>query len=291
MVAVGVSRYKTPELNLDFSAADATLFANALGRGTAATRTVRAATLTDDLVTRENIMAALGVLAGGSKASLPRRLAGTLAALDAAKPEDAVLLFFSGHGRTRQGHFYFLPYDTTGSDGLDFSDADLEQGLERIDAESIGVIVDACSSGAALNVDDPRLGPLNQHGLQRLAYDKGVFFLTSSQTFQQAREYGQFGHGILTYVTVVEGLEQRLADREPRDGAVDLAGDVSVCCGSRAGTRAPEIRDSVAKHSNAATDVTARRRTATCDRIGTSVRQASAILKTRRWTPTPLDDG
>ena len=75
VVAVGVSRYKTPELNLDFSAADATLFANALGRGTAATRTVRAATLTDDLVTRENIMAALGVLAGGSKASLPRRLA------------------------------------------------------------------------------------------------------------------------------------------------------------------------------------------------------------------------
>ena len=70
-------------------------------------------------------------------------------------------------------------------------------------------------------MDDPRLGPLNQHGLQRLAYDKGVFFLTSSQTFQQAREYGQFGHGILTYVTVVEGLEQRLADREPRDGAVD----------------------------------------------------------------------
>ncbi len=166
-------------------------------------------------------MAALGVLAGGSKASLPRRLAGTLAALDAAKPEDAVLLFFSGHGRTRQGHFYFLPYNTNGSDGLDFSDADLEQGLERIDAESIGVIVDACSSGGALNVDDPRLGPLNQHGLQRLAYDKGVFFLTSSQTFQQAREYGQFGHGILTYVTVVEGLEQRLADREPRDGAVD----------------------------------------------------------------------
>ena len=223
VLAVGVSRYQSSRVAAGFSGRGCDgLRQRGKSVGDRKEGRPRSHTLTDEIATRENIVAALRVLAGGGKASLPRRLSTTLSSFDAARPEDAVLLFFSGHGRTRDGHFYFLPHDTNETSESDFSDLDLEQNIERIDAEGIGIVFDTCSSGSRAEHDRSTTGAAEPVRLQRLAYDKGVFFLSSSQTYEQAREYGVLGHGLLSYRLIVEGLERGLADREPRDGAVDL---------------------------------------------------------------------
>ena len=111
VVAVGVSRYKTPELNLDFSAATPRhsprpRFAEPPPPG----RSERQRSPTIGSCVRTSWPRRLRWRVG-RKVSPPRRLAGTLAALDAAKPEDAVLLFFSGHWHGR-GKVIFTSFCT-----------------------------------------------------------------------------------------------------------------------------------------------------------------------------------
>jgi len=46
--------------------------------------------------------------------------------------------------------------------------------------------------------------------------------LTAAQSYQAAREATKFGHGFLTYALVEEGLKQGAADREPKNGSIDI---------------------------------------------------------------------
>jgi uncharacterized caspase-like protein len=61
---------------------------------------------------------------------------------------------------------------------------------------------------------------MNSKGLAQLAYEKGMYILTAAQSFQAAQEAARFGHGLLTYALVDEGLKQGAADAEPKDGSV-----------------------------------------------------------------------
>jgi uncharacterized caspase-like protein len=61
---------------------------------------------------------------------------------------------------------------------------------------------------------------MNSKGLAQLAYEKGMYVLTASQSFQAAQEVSQLGHGLLTYALVTEGLDKGDADAEPKDGKV-----------------------------------------------------------------------
>lgn len=81
-------------------------------------------------------------------------------------------------------------------------------------------MIDACNSGQALEAEEMRRGLMNSKGLAQLAYEKGMYVLTASQSFQAAQEVSRIGHGILTYALIVEGLEKGLADFEPKDGQV-----------------------------------------------------------------------
>jgi uncharacterized caspase-like protein len=45
-----------------------------------------------------------------------------------------------------------------------------------------------------------------------------MYILTAAQSYQAALEAAQFGHGLLTYVLVEEGLKTAVADNEPKDG-------------------------------------------------------------------------
>jgi len=57
-------------------------------------------------------------------------------------------------------------------------------------------------------------------GLAQLAYEKGMYVLTASQSYQAALEASQLGHGLLTYALVEEGLGKNEADSEPKDGKI-----------------------------------------------------------------------
>jgi hypothetical protein len=158
----------------------------------------------------------------------------SLEKLKATLPEDAVFIYFAGHGTAQGQRFYLLPHDL-GYEGertrLDaaglhlilehgISDEELERAVEGIDADKFLMVIDACNSGQALEAEEQRRGPMNSKGLAQLAYEKGMYILTAAQSYQAAQEASQLGHGLLTYALVEEGLKQRAADSEPKDGEV-----------------------------------------------------------------------
>ena len=63
---------------------------------------------------------------------------------------------------------------------------------------------------------------MNSKGLAQLAYEKGMYILTATQSYQAAREAARLGHGFLTYALVQEGLKTAVADTQPKDGKVSL---------------------------------------------------------------------
>ena len=71
----------------------------------------------------------------------------------------------------------------------------------------------ARSRGQAAEADELK-------GLAQLAYDKGMYILTASQSYQSAIEVERLGHGILTHVLVEDGLAAGAADYAPADGSI-----------------------------------------------------------------------
>jgi WD40 repeat protein len=223
VVAVGVNQYAINPFfhNLKYAVADAAEFASEVKQQQeqlARYDQVEVVSLTDAAATKANVLGALAQLA------------------KKAQPEDAVLVYFAGHGLAEGGQFYVIPHDiglgsaahpTDERAALDsmlaargVSDRELEQAFEGIDAGQLTMIIDACNSGQALGGEKDGRGPMNSKGLAQLAYDKGMYILTAAQSFQAAQEASQVGHGLLTYALIEEGLKQGTADDEPKDGQI-----------------------------------------------------------------------
>jgi WD40 repeat protein/uncharacterized caspase-like protein len=235
VIAVGVNEYANSQYNLKYAVADAQSFAEELTRQQtkiARFDRVEVVPLLNDQATKANILFALKRLAGAADA--PTLKAGPLDRLKRAEPEDAVIIYFAGHGTAQGQRFYLLPHDLgyTGDRGaLDenglktilshsISDLELEDAVEGLAARSLLMVIDACNSGQALEAEEKRRGPMNSKGLAQLAYEKGMYILTAAQSYQAALEAAQLGHGLLTYALVEEGLKTAIADREPNDGIV-----------------------------------------------------------------------
>jgi WD40 repeat protein len=221
ILAVGVSQYANREYNLDYTTDDATSFASQLKLEQAKRtqyQSVEIKTLLNESATKENILAELKKLAAS------------------AQPEDAVVVYFSGHGKASGDHFYLVPHDLGYSGSRDqlsveglqqvlthsISDLELEEAFRDIDAGQMFMIIDACNSGQALeNKDEPRRGPMNTRGLAQLAYEKGMYILTASQNVEEAFVSERLKHSYLTYALVEEGLKTNAADAD-HNGEVTL---------------------------------------------------------------------
>jgi WD40 repeat protein len=239
ILAVGINQYSNRDFNLRFAVADAELFSDELKRRQerigrfARIEIVR---LLDRLATRANLLAALKRLAGGSSTPLPADAPADLERLKPAQPEDAVIIYFAGHGTAQKPRFYLIPHDLgyqgkrdeMDEDGWrqalasSISDLELEQHLEGVDAGHLLLVIDACKSGQALEAEEKRRGPMNSKGLAQLAYEKGMNILTAAQSYQDALEDSKLGHGYLTYALVVDGIQRMTADARPKDGEVWL---------------------------------------------------------------------
>jgi uncharacterized caspase-like protein len=236
VIAVGVNDYANPQYNLKYAVADAEGFGAEVNRGQAPVgrfERVEVVTLLNDQATKENILSAIRRLAGVAEA--PTLKAGPLDKLKRAEPEDAVIIYFAGHGTAQGQRFYLIPHDLgyTGDrnaineSGLkailshSVSDQELEQAVEGLAAGSLLMVIDACNSGQALEAEEKRRGPMNSKGLAQLAYEKGMYILTAAQSYQAALEAAQLGHGLLTYALVEEGLKGGAADSAPQDGTVN----------------------------------------------------------------------
>jgi WD40 repeat protein/uncharacterized caspase-like protein len=239
VLAVGVNSYANSQYNLKYAVADAKDFGEEfrqqqmkLGRFA----NVEVVSLADKDATKANILLALKKLAGSDSGPAPPGTPSVLQSLHAAQPEDAVVVYFAGHGTAQQNKFFLVPHDLgyQGSrtqldrSALDtilahsISDRELEEAFEQVDAGQILFVIDACNSGQALEAEEKRRGPMNSKGLAQLAYEKGMYILTAAQSYQAALETPQHGHGYLTYALVEEGLKTANADTDPRDGQVTV---------------------------------------------------------------------
>jgi WD40 repeat protein len=221
VLAIGVNQHDYQPLNLRYAVADAQSFAAEIKRQQKSLKHfphVETKLLVDKQATKRNILAALAELA------------------HAAHPEDAVIVYFAGHGTAEGNQFYLIPHDIgyaedspkDPDDGLpellrrSVSDRELERAFEQVDAAQILFVIDACNSGQALEADEKRRGPMNSKGLAQLAYEKGMHVLTAAQGYQAAQEVSKLGHGLLTYVLVEEGLKRSAANAGPHDGRIDM---------------------------------------------------------------------
>ena len=221
VLAVGVNQYANQNYNLKYAVADAEDFAAEVKRQQESLKRyakVEVIPLADGRATKANIIEKLAELA------------------KQVQPEDAVIVFFAGHGTAQGNQFYLIPHDL-GYDGPrenlsavglktilehSISDRDLEKLFEGIDAGQLLLVIDACNSGQALEAEEKRRGPMNSKGLAQLAYEKGMYVMTASQSYQAALEAERFGHGFLTYALVEEGLKKGAADHEPKNGTIDI---------------------------------------------------------------------
>jgi len=253
VLAFGVNEYANPQFNLKYARPDATAFADetrAQGAKLDAFERVEMVSLLDGEATKANFMAALNRLATG--ADVPAGASPELARLQRAQPEDAVTIYFAGHGTAKGPRFYLVPHDlgytgpraSVGAESVaailshSVSDLEIEAAVEGLDASRVLLVIDACNSGQALEAEERRRGPMNSKGLAQLAYEKGMFILTAAQSYQAALETAQLGHGYLTYALVEDGIKKGLADRRAKDGEITVREWFDY-----ATDRVPEIQD------------------------------------------------
>jgi WD40 repeat protein/uncharacterized caspase-like protein len=212
ILSVGVNRYSNRDYDLKYAVADAEDFSAEVKHQQEMLRhyeKVEVISLFDAEATKTNIRQKLEQLA------------------IRAQPEDAVIVYFAGHGTAHGNQFYLLPHDL-GYQGQraklnekslqtilthSISNLELEEIFEGADAGQFLLVIDACNSGQALEAEEKRRGPMNSKGLAQLAYEKGMYILTAAQSYQSAQELSELGHGLLTFVLVEEGLKEGKAEK------------------------------------------------------------------------------
>lgn len=245
VVTIGIDAYDDPRLRLRFAARDADLIATRLAALPGLMPgDVHVTALTAPVAVRGNsrrlskdvIAAALGILAGAPRAPLVEMLrkAGfdSASALDAARPDDIVIIAYAGHGwADKTGNFFLIPSDARAIDPAAPTDTsrfvsaiDLSNWLRGVDAGEIALIIDACNSAASVDSAGFKPGPMGDANLGQLAFDKGIRILAATQNADVALEDEKLGHGLLTWALAAEGIGADGFGRADldNDGAITL---------------------------------------------------------------------
>lgn len=239
VIAIGIDAYDDPALRLNFAANDGQAMLARLR--TIPGYAVHPIDLTaarggapgTRRVTRELLEIVLSTLAGGDPGVARAYLADAGfdgAALDVARPDDLVIVTYSGHGHTdAQGNFFLVPSDaaidpTTGEPaaaGL-LSAANLAVYLGAVNAGEIALVIDACRSAASVAAHGFKPGPMGDPGLGQVAFDKGIRILAASQADDVALESDRLRQGLLTYALAREGLGSGAPADLDHDGRITL---------------------------------------------------------------------
>ncbi|MEH2567736.1 hypothetical protein V1289_007363 [Bradyrhizobium sp. AZCC 2289] len=187
VMAVGVNDYYDSRLRLSYAVPDATAIVEGFRKaGTGLYAAVDVTTVLDKDVTIANLDKVFTEL--GKK----------------AQPRDVFVFFLAGHGKTKNGRYYFLPRDFRYEDEDSIEKAGMDQDkfqawFAKIPARKSILLYDTCESGSLTGTKargsdiDERLGALN-----RMTRATGRTFLTATTDDAPAME-GYRGHGVFTY--------------------------------------------------------------------------------------------
>lgn len=208
VLAVGVSHYASPDLDLEFADVDARAIGAQLQQAArrGPYREVHTLVLTDAEVTRESM------------------LEGFSRFLGQAGPDDVAVLFVAGHGvrDLASGSYYFLPYpataDTLLADGLRMSDFDESLRILRRNVRAVIVMLDTCHAGS---LGIPAAAAVSADEMARqMTAGEGFFLLAASKPGEESKERTALKHGAFTYA-VLEGIEGQ-ADADA-DGVLSVS--------------------------------------------------------------------
>ena len=191
-VVVGVNKYAEESLNLNFARPDASRLADLFERrGKSLYRDIHVTRLLDEQATRPAIRQALKQVS------------------QQAQAQDTFLLFVSGHGTMVNQRYFFLPHEFRFDAGDDKASAarqgvaadDLGELLNAIPALKRMLVFDTCNSGAVIAKEGGlQRNPFAFRGaVERLGRSNGSFIIAAAAANQEATEFNQLGHGVLTY--------------------------------------------------------------------------------------------
>jgi ankyrin repeat protein len=202
---IGTSDYAGNNIDLKYASDDAEAFSTALETG--ASR----------LFGNNNVH--IMTLATGFEKQEPTmvNILKCFSTLTDAKPEDVIVVYFSGHGVNfggQDGSFYYLTMEANESDANYLKDPytrktktlscqDIATCLNQIPSRKKVLIFDACSSGKAADMMYASLIkeiPSSQKRALEFTQDAtGCYIIASSATNTASYENPRYGHGLLTY--------------------------------------------------------------------------------------------
>lgn len=190
IVTAGINTYKNPALNLNYAEPDARGIADFFRQGTSKLfKDVDIRELYNEQATKPAIVSQLGRLQNSN-------------------PQDVVLIYLAGHGENINDKWYFIPYELTYPERNDevtskgISSDELKDYIDKIKAQKILVLIDACKSGGVLVAFR---GFEDRKALSQLSRSTGVHIVAASTKNQFAAEVQELGHGVFTY-TLLQGL-------------------------------------------------------------------------------------
>ncbi|MBI5787979.1 MAG: caspase family protein [Candidatus Schekmanbacteria bacterium] len=215
-VVVGISKYKDKSMSLEFADEDARSFYDFL------------LSQYEGRIKKENVMCLLN-----EEATYENIRRGLRSFLGKATKNDVVLIYFAGHGGPEPGRvdeLYLVPYD---ADRATITDKGIPMDevartiKDRIYAERVVLIADACHSGGLTGKNDTRapqeLAALSSRFFSKLAENTGKIIITASDSKELSQEGKQFGggHGAFTHY-LLEGLKGAADGRVEQDGIVTV---------------------------------------------------------------------
>ena len=215
VLAIGVNEYKNASMNLNYGKPDAESFVETVQqKGSSIFKSINVTTLYDGKANKKNVEKAFQEI------------------IKKAKPEDAFLFFYAGHGvmsepmEGKEEDFYMALHDVVrlygDNEGLEKNGISADQitGLSKqIKARKQMIVLDACQSGGAVETFSMR-GATEQKAILQLARSAGLVVMASTGTEQYATEFQALGHGVFTYA-LLQGM-QGGADGGLKDGKITV---------------------------------------------------------------------
>ncbi len=200
LLTIGISRYRDPELNLEFAANDAKIFHETLMR-MGKFRSNPVYPLIDSEATRENIKSAI-----------------TEWLQNNAHENDLIVIYFSGHGGhtpDRNGDEedgqdeYIIPYDfIEHSKSNKILDDEFAQWVKNLPSQRIVIVFDCCFAGGGAKIKSPWVDEIKSEVrtddfvkdiTRELPKEKEVAFLASSSENQYSIEHPSLQQSVFTY--------------------------------------------------------------------------------------------